>query len=159
MRRGKRREPLFVCFPFPSSPACLLFSLSQPPYNKTRPLRTREAIWQFSVKILRRLSVVRKPNTDRLYGVVSNFIACVTSGQASVEGAIKKRFLPFNRTASQLLLQNFNLLPLTNSPAATQCNKVRHASALQKDLNNLCMLIKEIANVIQCRQLYSAFNL
>lgn len=156
MGRGKRLEPLFVCFPFPSSPACLFFSLSQPPYNKTRRLRTREAIWQFSVKILRRLSFVRKPNTDRLYGVVSNFIACVTSGQARVEGAIKKRFFPFNRTASQLLLQNFNLVALTNSPAATQGNKVRDASALQKDLNNLSMLIKEIANVIQYNQFYKA---
>ena len=159
MGRGKRREPLFVCFPFPSSPDCLLFSLSQPPYNKTRPLRTREAIWQLSVKILSRLSVVRKPNTDRLYEIVSNFIACVTSGEARLEGEIKKHFLPINRTASQLPFQNFNLLALTNSPAATQGNKVRDASALQKDLKNLSMLIKEIANVIQCRQLYSALNL
>lgn len=105
------------------------------------------------------LSVVRKPNTDRLYRVVSNFIACVTSGEARVEGAIKKRFLPINRTASQLLFQSFNLLALTNSPAATQGNKVRDASALQKDLNSLIgmsMLIKEIANVIQCTQLYRA---
>ena len=97
-----------------------------------------------------------KPNTDRLYGVVSNFIACVTSGEARVEGAIKKRFLPINCTASQLLLQNFNLLALTNSPAAIQGNKVRDESALQKDLNNLSMLIKEIANIIQCNQLYRA---
>ena len=124
MERGKRRVPLLVCFPFPSSPACLLCSLAQPPYNKTRSLRTKEAIWQLSVKILSRLSVVRKPNTDRPYGVVSNFIACVTGGEARVERKIKKCFLPINRTGSQLLLQNFNLLALTNSPAATQGNKV-----------------------------------
>ena len=108
---------------------------------------------------LSRLSVVRKPNTDCLYKVVSNFIACVTSGKARVEGAIKKRFLPIIRTASQLLFQSFNLLALTNSPAAAQGNKVGNTSASQKDLNNLIgmsMLIKEIANVIQCTQLYRA---
>ena len=64
---------------------------------------------------LSRLPVVRKPNTDRLYKVVSNFIACVTSGEARVEGAIKKRFLPINRMASQLLFQNFNLVALTKT--------------------------------------------
>ena len=91
--------------------------------------------------------------------VVSNLIACGASGEPRIEGAIKKRFLPINRTASQLPFQNFNLLALTNSPAAMQGNKVRDTSALQKDLKNLSMLIKQIANVIQCRQLYSALNL
>lgn len=79
--------------------------------------------------------------------VVSNFIACVASGEASGGSKAQLKSISSPLTAG-LRSSSFktNLLALTNSPAATQGNKVRDASALQKDLNNLSMLIKAYSN-------------
>ena len=39
---GRGKKPRFFSFPFPLSPACLLFPFLQPPYDTKRPLRRRE---------------------------------------------------------------------------------------------------------------------
>ena len=70
------RLPLACFFPFPTS------------LQHKEASKDERGYFTVVSENLSRLSVVRKPNTDCLYKVVSNFIACVTRGKARVEGAI-----------------------------------------------------------------------